>query len=439
MGTGEVFPQPLGLREIGFVRPGEQRRNLREIGLERLAVEQIHSEFLARADVARLGDSSNNHRLATRDGPMRLLSAVVVNYRSGALAADCAAALRRECLAAGAPLEVVIVDNSADAEERALLGTIEGVRYLPLETNAGYAGGIDRGVEAASGDVLLLANPDLRFFPGFLPPLLAALDRQDAGAAGPRFTWDEEGRWLLPPLWLPTPANELAKILARSRLRTRGPLLRAWHALARPQWEATETIPVPGLVGALFVVRRPVWDRVGPLDERYPLYFEDTDWFVRLAREGLGALLVPASRVVHLGGQSTARSSARSLASFLESEGRYFELHFPPAARALRRVAGALLPPAELPPPPEARPPVRLAWEARGRALVELTTLAEGAPAAGRFVEGTSLEMSLQEWDRLPSGAVYARVTELSSGREVLSTSFRKGEAVNPGPGVGRA
>ncbi len=185
-------------------------------------------------------------------------------------------------------------------------------------------------------------------------------------------------------------------------------------------------------------MRRPVWDRVGPLDERYPLYFEDTDWFVRLSREGLDALLVPASRVVHLGGQSTARSSERSLASFLESERRYFDLHFPPAARALRRVAGASLPPAGLPPPPEARSPVRLAWEARGRALVELTTLTEGAPAAGRFVDGTSLEMSPEEWGRLPSGAVYVRVTELASGREVFSTSFSKGEGVSPGPGVGR-
>jgi GT2 family glycosyltransferase len=370
---------------------------------------------------------------------VRLLSAVIVNYRSGALAADCAAGLRRECLAAGVPLEVVVVDNSADAQERALLGTIDGVRYLPLETNAGYAGGIDRGVEAASGDVLLLANPDLRFLPGFLPPLLGALDRQDAGAAGPRFTWDEEGRWLLPPLWLPTPGNELAKILARSRLRIRGPLLRAWHALALPQWEATETACVPGLVGALFVVRRPVWDRVGPLDERFPLFFEDTDWFVRLSREGLGALLVPASRVIHLGGQSTVRSPARSLASFLESEERYFELHFPSAARALRRVAGASLHPAADPPPPEVHPPVRLAWESRGRALVELTTLTEGAPAAGHFVESNSLEVSPEEWDRLPFGAVHARVTELESGRQVLSTSFWKGKAVSPDPGGGRA
>jgi GT2 family glycosyltransferase len=370
---------------------------------------------------------------------MHLLSAVIVNYRSGALAAACAAGLRRECLAAGVPLEVVVVDNSAEAEERSLLGAIDGVRYLPLETNAGYAGGIDRGVEAASGDVLLLANPDLRFSPGFLPPLLAALDLRDAGAAGPRFTWDEEGRWHLPPLWPPTPGNELAKILARSRLRIRAPLLRAWHALARPQWEATETSAVSGLVGALFVVRRPVWDRVGPLDDRFPLYFEDTDWFVRLSREGLGAFLVPASRVIHLGGQSTGRSSARSLASFLESEQRYFELHFTPAARALRGAVGAILPPAGLRPPPVARSPVRLAWEARGQVLVELTTLTEGVPAVGRFVDGASLEISPEEWDRLPFEAIYARVTELESGREVLSTAFRKDEPVSPGPEGGRA
>ncbi len=370
---------------------------------------------------------------------MRLLSAVIVNYRSAALSAACAAGLRRESLAAGVPLEIVVVDNSAEEEERALLGTLDGVRYLPLETNSGYAGGLDRGVEAASGDVLLLANPDLQFTPGFLPPLLGALELRSAGAAGPRFTWDEEGRWLLPPLWLPTPGNELAKILARSRLGIRGPLRRAWHAVARPQWEAVEASAVPGLVGALFLVPRSVWDRVGPLDEGYPLYFEDTDWFVRLSRGGFAAWLVPASRVVHLGGQSTARSSARSLASFLESERRYFELHFPPAARALRGAAGALLPPAAPPPPPEARQPVRLAWESRGRVLVELSTLSEGAPGAGRFVEGASLEISREEWDRFPFGAFYARVTELESGRELLSTSFRKDAPVSPGPGIGRA
>ncbi|HYN41275.1 MAG TPA: glycosyltransferase family 2 protein [Thermoanaerobaculia bacterium] len=370
---------------------------------------------------------------------VRLLSAVVVNYRSAALAAGCVASLRREAAGAGVPLEVVVVDNSAEPEERSFLGALDGTRYLPLETNAGYAGGLNAGVATANGDFLLLANPDLVFSPGSLSPLLRALEMPNAGAAGPRFTWDEEGRWLLPPLWLPSPGGEVAKILARSVLGIRSPLLRAWHALALPQWEASVPTAVPGLVGALILVPRDVWARVGPFDERYPLFYEDTDWSVRLAREGLLAILVPASRVVHLHGQSTARSSAGSLASFLVSEQRYFDIHFSGAARALRRAAGALLPPAAGHDVPIARRPLRLEWSARGRALVEMTTVPEGAPAAGRFVEEGFFDLAGADWERVPAGPVYLRVTQRESGKVVVSTAFRKDEPLSPDPGVGRA
>ena len=370
---------------------------------------------------------------------VRLLTAVVVNYRSAALAAGCVASLRREAADAGVPLEVVVVDNSAEPQERSLLGAIEGVRYHPLARNAGYAGGLNAGVGTATGDVLLLANPDLVFPPGSLPPLLRALEMPNAGAAGPRFTWDEEGRWLLPPLWIPTPAEEVAKILARSRLAWGAGLRKAWHAVALPQWEASVPTAVPGLVGALVAVPRDVWARVGPFDERYPLFYEDTDWSVRLAREGLSAILVPASRVTHLHGQSTARSSERSLASFLVSEQRYFDVHFSGAARALRRAAGALLPPADGRGVPVAHRPLRLEWNTRGRALVELTTVPEGAPAAGRFVEEGFFDLAGADWERLPAGPVYLRVTQRESGKVVASAALWKDEPVSPSPAGGRA
>jgi GT2 family glycosyltransferase len=370
---------------------------------------------------------------------VRLLSAVVVNYRSAALAASCVASLRREAAADGVPLEVVVVDNSADPEERQLLGALDGARYLPLEENAGYAGGLARGAAAAAGDVLLLANPDLLLTHGALAPLLAALERPDAGAAGPRFTWDEEGRWLLPPLFVPTPGGEVAKILARSRLGFRGPLHRAWRAVALPQWEASVTTNVPALVGALVAVPRRTWEEVGPFDARYPLYYEDTDWFARLARAGRKAYLVPGARVVHLHGQSTGRASESALASFLASERRYFDLHFSAPGRALRAAAAALLPAAPFPGLPDRAPPVRLEWRARGRVLAELTTVPEGVPAAGRFVEGSTLELSAADWERLPCGPVFLRVSERDSGRIVAETAFRKPGGVRAGREAGRA
>lgn len=370
---------------------------------------------------------------------VRLLSAVIVNYRSAELAAGCVASLRDEAALSSVPLEVVVVDNSAEPQERSLLGALDGVRYLPLERNAGYAGGLNAGVEAAAGDVLLLANPDLVFPRGSLSPLLGALALPSAGAAGPRFTWDEEGRWLLPPLWIPSPRAEVAKIVARSRLGIGRPLFDAWRAVALPQWEASGPTAVPGLVGALVAVPRDVWLRVGPFDERYPLFYEDTDWSVRLARAGLSAFLVPGARVVHRHGQSTARSSAGSLSSFLVSEERYFDLHFSRAARAFRRAAGALLPPVVRREARVARRPVRLEWSARGRALAELTTVPEGAPAAGRFVDEGFLDLAGADWQRIPDGPIYLRVTQRDSGRILASTVFRKDEPVTPVPGDGRA
>lgn len=364
---------------------------------------------------------------------VRLLSAVVVNYLSAPLAARCVASLRRASFGAGIPLEIVIVDNSALPEERHLLGALDGVRYLPLDRNAGYAGGLARGVAETTGDILLLANPDLLFDRGSLAPLLEALGQTNAGAAGPRFTWDEEGRWLLPPLWIPSPRREVAKIVSLSRLGLRFPLLREWHALALPQWEASRTMAVPGLVGALLAVPRPVWERVGPFDERFALFFEDTDWSVRASRSGWKLLLVPESRVVHYHGQSTGRAREHSVASGIDSERRFFGRHFSPVARALRRTAAALLPPASVPGLPERRPPFRLEWSREGRVLVELTTAPEGAPAAGRFVDGTSFELAGQDWDRLPYGFLYLRATERPTGRIVAETAFCKSGPAGPG------
>lgn len=368
--------------------------------------------------------------------PVRLLSAVVVSYRSAALAVRCVSSLRADAARAGVPLEVVVVDNSAEPGERALLGALPDVRYLPLDTNAGYAGGLVRGASEAKGEVLLLANPDLVFAPGSLAPLLEALSIPGAGAAGPRFTWDEEGHWLLPPLWVPSLRRELAKALALSRLGLRSPLLADWRALALSHWEAREPTPVHGLVGALLAVPRGVWDRVGPFDARYPLYFEDTDWSVRAVRAGWKLLLVPRSRVVHDHGGSTGQESEASAARWVASEEMFRSLHLSLLGRTLGRVAAALLPPSSRPELPIARPPVRLEWREAGRALLELTTMPEGVPAAGRFVDGRSFDLTGPDWERLPAGDLFLRVTDRASGAVLARAAFRKetGSVTAPAP-----
>ncbi|MCU0291415.1 MAG: glycosyltransferase [Thermoanaerobaculaceae bacterium] len=223
------------------------------------------------------------------------VSLVLVCYRSSAVAPAAVASFRREVAAAGLTGEVVLVDHSESPAEASALGELAPDR-LVVQGNRGYAAGINAGVAVARGGVLLVGNPDIELAEGGLPSLLETLAR-GFDIAGPLFVC---GRWLFPPADLQTPGALLRQWWAsggagrwRRELRSE---VRRWMAV----WQAREPVAVRFLTGALVACSRRAWDRLGPWDEGYFLYFEETDWLVRAARLGMRIALDPRARVTHL-------------------------------------------------------------------------------------------------------------------------------------------
>ena len=249
-----------------------------------------------------------------------LVSVVIVHYRAPELAIEAARTVLGDCEASGLRCELLVVDNGDDAAHRSRLGELPGELVVPGE-NLGYAGGLNRGVAASRGDVLLLMNPDVIVRPGCVEALVRMLDA-GASAAGPRFLWDRSGRLLLPPAEERSRRAELlGRLAARSRTAARR-FRRRWRRHARRHWEATEAVASTSLSGALLAVRREAWDEVGPFDESYRLYFEETDWLRRLTRAGRTSHYVPDARAVHLYDRS-AVTEPRSRAWFQESRRRF--------------------------------------------------------------------------------------------------------------------
>jgi len=247
--------------------------------------------------------------------PVRL-AIVVVHYRTPDLAAECVEALRAD--PPGSTARIVLVDNGSDPEGR------ERLHRLPIEIvkpgeNLGFAGGVNRGVarcleqgpEAGPPDAIVILNPDVLVRPGCLAALLGEL-QDGAAVAGPLFFWDRDERFLLPPTERRTRRDEL-RAAAAHRGGDRADRARAhWRDHAREHWLATGPLRTPWLSGGLLAIRRDAWESVGPFDEGYRLYFEETDWLMRLAARGLEPRLVPAARAVHLYAQSTLREPASS-------------------------------------------------------------------------------------------------------------------------------
>ena len=236
--------------------------------------------------------------------------------------------------------EVIVVDNGSSD------GSVEVVRdAMPEATvieqgNVGLAAGWNRGMEAASGRYFLILNADAWLTEGSLRRLVAFADEHpEAAIVGPRLlnpdgTLQRSVRGF-PTLWrLATEYLFLRKLAPRSRL------LNAFYAGG---FEHDEVREADFVMGACMLVRREAVEAVGPLDDAFFLFSEETDWAYRFRLAGWKVLFFPGAECVHVGGASHGgrmfRENVRGHLRFLSKHrgDRYAE-----SARRLLRVSTLL-------------------------------------------------------------------------------------------------
>jgi GT2 family glycosyltransferase len=318
------------------------------------------------------------------------LSAVVVNYRAATRVAKLVELLRHEARELPGTLEIVLVDHSEEEAEVARLRAFSADRLLVGE-NRGYAAGVNRGVAAASGELLIVDNPDVEPQPGALRHLLEASTTYPI--VGPLFLL---GELLYPPTEGHLLRDEWARLLAHYSQAWQKRVFRRELDRCMATWSAAEPVPSVFLSGALMAFTRQAWQQLGPWDESYFLYYEETDWLLRAFRQALPAAQVPRARVAHAWGASANPGSSASY--LMASRRRYLRKNFGPLGRLLARL------PLRARAFPLRRVPRELMVKGQVLWLVSPTPL--GVPAFGFFGDGAFPEQVLRRsfaFERHPS------------------------------------
>ncbi|TSC64089.1 MAG: glycosyl transferase family protein [Parcubacteria group bacterium Gr01-1014_106] len=239
---------------------------------------------------------------------MTQLSIVIVNYASGRLAKACVESIHRS--APHMSYEVIMVDNASPDDSQELLATeVPGIRFLPQTENVGFARGVNIGIAAAQGESILILNPDIIVLQGAIDRLMdfARAHPRAAMLAGqlvnPNGSVQDSCSRFYTPLtilarrtpvgMLPFARRHLQRILMRGEDRTR----------ARP---------VDWVLGACMLVPRTALTKVGVMDERFFLYFEDMDWCRRFWEAGYEVWYVPDARFAHHHKRASAQESGLS-------------------------------------------------------------------------------------------------------------------------------
>lgn len=222
----------------------------------------------------------------------------LVTYNSARFVGECIAAL--PAAFGDVPWHLVVADNaSSDDTLDAVTAACPSAEIVALGRNAGYAAAINDVVARARGDVLVL-NPDTVMAPGSAAAFTGARRRPGVGIVVPRVV-DPDGRVDRSLRRTPTLLRAAGEAALGGGRAGRHPRL---GEVVHDPSEYARGHRVDWALGAVMLVSRECLDAVGPWDESFFLYSEETDFCLRAADLGFATWYEPDALVVHVGGES---------------------------------------------------------------------------------------------------------------------------------------
>ncbi len=259
------------------------------------------------------------------------VSIVVVSYNTRDLTVACLdsiAAETRSCRYA-----VHVVDNaSSDGSPEALSAHRFCDGFIASPENFGFARANNLAARSATGEFILLLNPDTVVLDGAIDRLVAfARDNPAAGIWGGRTlfadgTLNPSSCWGRMTIWnLACRAAGLTGIWPNAGL---------FNGEAYGGWQRDTVAKVDIVSGCFLLIRRTLWEQLGGFDPAFFMYGEEADLCLRATKLGATPMITPAVQIIHLGGASERTRSAKML-KLLAAKSILIRRHWSPVLQPL--------------------------------------------------------------------------------------------------------
>ncbi|PIN86227.1 glycosyl transferase [Candidatus Woesearchaeota archaeon CG10_big_fil_rev_8_21_14_0_10_44_13] len=227
------------------------------------------------------------------------VSIIILNWNQHDDTAECLRSIR---LIDYGNYEVIVVDNgSEDGSEKRIKKEFPEIKLVKNNENLGFTGGNNRGIGLAMGkgaDYVLLLNNDTIVKKDFLSRLVQAAESdRNIGIVGPKIYYFDDPK----KVWFTGGKIDwnrgkvsIVDEKKDSRMSEKG-------------------IVVDYVGGCAMLIKREVINKIGALDERFFIYFEETDMSIRIKKAGYKVVYLPLAQIWHKVSRKMGKESPSTL------------------------------------------------------------------------------------------------------------------------------
>lgn len=252
------------------------------------------------------------------------ISFIIVNFRTPDLVLRCVRSIREHTHSRS--YEIIIVDNASGDDSAEKLDGLSDITFIANLNNVGFGVANNQAAEVAIGKYLFFLNPDAYLLNDAVDIFSSFMDRyanQSVACCGGHLQ-DEVGNAQMSYGNFPSLLEVFSQIgfyrFYRNYFKS--------HLSISVRNDTTEIRQVDYLMGAAMFVRAEVFRLVGGFDNRFFLYFEETELAYRMKEAGYKFMLVPQAKIMHLEGgfEKEGVPNYAKIKWFAESRQLYFKL-----------------------------------------------------------------------------------------------------------------
>lgn len=240
-------------------------------------------------------------------------SVIIVNFNTKAVLRSCLNSVRKTI--SGLSYETIVVDNaSTDGSVEMIGGEFPEVVLIRNSVNKGFAAANNQALRIMKGRYALLLNSDTVLTADSVRRLFCFMETREDAAMACGQLLNEDG----------SKQNSIAAFPTLLTLIINTSLLEYLFPKRYPskRHEIHAPVEIESAVGACILVRKKAIGEVGPLDERFFFFFEETDWALRMRKAGWKSYFVPNALIYHLQGRSIGHGGASRI-QFYRSRYQY--------------------------------------------------------------------------------------------------------------------